>query len=65
MYVKNDIVRFGPGAVAFNTTLDPTSLGAQFAQQYYAVYGTNRPALAGAHCVGQNLVQPVFVGFQQ
>ena len=54
MYLKNDIVRFGPGAVAFNTSLDASSLGGQFAQQYYAVYGSNRAALAGAWGAGEN-----------
>lgn len=48
MYVRNDVVRFGPGAAAFASSLDTTGLGASFAQQYYSIAGGASRAQLGA-----------------
>jgi Nuclear transport factor 2 (NTF2) domain len=49
MYVRNDITRFGAGSLPFNSSLDKSGIGGQFAQQYYQIYASNRAALAGIY----------------
>jgi hypothetical protein len=49
MFVRNEILRFSPGAAAFNTGGDATGMGMQFAQQYYQTYSTNKANLVGVY----------------
>jgi hypothetical protein len=49
MYIRNEVTRFGPGALAHSTASDASGLGASFAQQYFSVFSTNRASLGGVY----------------